>query len=150
MNILLVEDDDLDALQTRQAIARAAPGAALTLRQTADAALALLADIPDDPPDFIFVDQHLPGVDGAEFLRLLRRRGLAPDAKVLMLTGDASDLTRAEALLSDFHSFLTKPVCTRRLSAILRTGDARWEINDLPVDMNLYHTQRRTAEGGGR
>lgn len=147
MRILLVEDDEVDAMLTGKAVARAAPGAEVTLCATADVAIARLAERPDAPPDFIIVDQHLPGVDGAEFLRLVRRMKLAPDAKALMLTGDASDPIRAEALVNDFHAFLTKPVCTRRLSAILRTGDARWEIEDLPVDMSLYHKHRRPASG---
>ncbi|MGG7566555.1 response regulator [Rhodovulum sp. DZ06] len=148
MKILVVEDDELDALQTVQAIEKAAPGAALRLCPTADAALAALAEDAMSPPDFIIVDQHLPGVDGAEFLRRVKRLGLAPAAQFLMLTGDASDPTRAEALVTDFHAFLTKPVSRRRLSEILRTGDARWEIEDLPLDLNLYRKQRPPAAGG--
>lgn len=145
MRILVVEDDEIDALQTVAAVRAAAPDSGVDLCQTADEALMRLESRGIQAPDVILVDQHLPGTGGAEFLRRVHRSGLAPGALFLMLTGDASDATRADALVSDFHAFLTKPVNQARLAQILRSGDARWEIDDLPLDMNLYRKQRRAA-----
>ena len=57
-------------------------------------------------PDVILLDFHLPGVT-ADML-IPRLRGLAPQAKIIVLTSDTSDATRSTALAVGADGFMTK------------------------------------------
>lgn len=57
-------------------------------------------------PDVVFVDLHLPGMDGLDVLGKLYGRETA----VVVLTGDADVPTAVRAVQSGAENFLTKPV----------------------------------------
>src|SRR5690242_5391408 len=49
-----------------------------------------LRDIPREDPDIVLMDIHLPGMDGIECLRRLKRAEPSLKARILMLTGDSN------------------------------------------------------------
>jgi DNA-binding response OmpR family regulator len=103
-------------------------------------------------PDLIVLDLMLPGVDGIEVTREVRRRGQTP---ILMLTARAEDIDRIVGLELGADDYLTKPFNPRelvaRVKAILRRSDpalraARpMDVGDLRVD-----PRRREAYVGDR
>ena len=58
--------------------------------------------------------------------------------RVIMLTSDGGNNTRARALVSDCDGFLTKPAEINRLSTILDGSKCRWEPSELPSDLQPY------------
>ncbi|HSI52280.1 MAG TPA: response regulator [Ideonella sp.] len=61
-------------------------------------------------PDLILMDLHMPGMDGLEATRQLRRR--APplgQVRVIAVSADAFESTRAQALAAGMNGFLSKP-----------------------------------------
>ncbi|GAA0740301.1 response regulator [Ideonella azotifigens] len=61
-------------------------------------------------PDLILMDLHMPGMDGLEATRQLRRR--APPlgrVRVIAVSADAFENTRAQALAAGMNGFLSKP-----------------------------------------
>lgn len=145
MKIYLIEDDEFDAMHIANTIKHLLPSAKVISATTTEDARKLLERDMGREPDAVIVDHHLPGEDGAEFVRQLRKDRLAGSAMIVMLTSDASDRTRAEALASDFDAFLTKPVETRRLKDILTRRRPFWEKNDLPGNLDLYRDIRRAV-----
>jgi DNA-binding response OmpR family regulator len=73
------------------------------------------------PPDLVVLDLRLPGVDGLEITRRLRRESITP---ILMLTARSTELDKVLGLELGADDYLTKPVAIRelqaRVSAILR------------------------------
>ena len=72
---------------------------------------AALALLKNEIPDVAVIDLRMPGMDGLELCRKIRR--LAPrgnDLPVLMLTGMDDDETRQAAIEAGAHEVLAKPV----------------------------------------
>ena len=95
-----------------------------------------------DPPDLIVLDVMLPGMDGFEVLRGIRKSSTVP---VLMLTARGEDVDRIVGLELGADDYLAKPFnpreLTARIRAILRRIDAkaqpragRLEINGVRLD----------------
>jgi CheY-like chemotaxis protein len=72
------------------------------------------------PFDLVLLDMRMPGSDGVETLRAIRR--LRPAAKVVMMTGYARPARVEEALRSGAAGVLVKPLDLERLRAII-AGD---------------------------
>ncbi len=51
-------------------------------------------------PDVMLVDIVMPGMDGLEFVSVVRKENLAPNGRVIMLTnqGSSDDISRAKKL----------------------------------------------------
>ena len=102
--------------------------------------------------DLIVLDLMLPGIDGIEVTREVRRRGETP---IIMLTARGEDIDRIVGLEVGADDYLTKPFNPRelvaRVKAILRRADpalraARpMDVGDLRVD-----PRRREAYVGDR
>jgi CheY-like chemotaxis protein len=73
-------------------------------------------------PDVALVDIGLPGIDGYEVARRLRRESIGERIKLVAITGYASAEQKSKALESGFDHHLPKPVNADRLAEIL--GDA--------------------------
>jgi CheY-like chemotaxis protein len=60
--------------------------------------------------DLVILDVHMPMYDGVEVLQLLRKRHIIHPIKVIALTADSSDETRAALEANRIDSFFVKPV----------------------------------------
>lgn len=85
LRVLLVEDDAVDRIACRRALA-AESSLAIAVAE-ADSARDGLARALAEPPDLILLDYHLPDMDGAEFLAELAIAAGENAAPVIMLTG---------------------------------------------------------------
>lgn len=66
--------------------------------ESTDAALKMIRD--GYSPDVLLCDIVMPGLDGLEFVKTVRREKLSPDATVIMLSnqGASEDLEKAKAV----------------------------------------------------
>jgi DNA-binding response OmpR family regulator len=104
-------------------------------------------------PDLIVLDVMLPGLDGFEVCRILRRESNAP---ILMLTAKAEEVDKVVGLELGADDYMTKPFSMRELLARVRALLRRAETaapdegevlaaRDLQVDL-----RRRQASRDGR
>ena len=108
--ILLAEDDG----STRSMVARALAGDGHTVTEAEDGQAALAALLADPGAvDVLVTDVEMPGIDGIE----LAQRGLAakPGLKVLLITGHAGGLSRAEGLAAPGVRSLSKPATLEKV-----------------------------------
>src|SRR3954453_18091646 len=85
-NVLVVDDDpDIRGLL---AFTLEDEGHSVRIASDGEAALAAIAE---QAPDCIVLDLMMPGLDGFAVLRTKRQQGLAPDARVLILTCKTSE-----------------------------------------------------------
>jgi len=116
-NILLVEDEEIsrDAIKTFLRVA----GANVVAAESGGAGLQAVAK---GKFDVIVADIAMPGMDGYEFLRQVRRQektnghGVTPS---LALSAFARPEDQRKATEAGFHAYLVKPVEAERLVAVL-------------------------------
>jgi len=88
--------------------------------------LEALAKIRSAEPDLVILDVMMPGMDGVEVLRELRKTS---DVFVMMLTARAEETDKLIGLSVGADDYLTKPISPRELvaraKAILRRGRER-------------------------
>jgi two-component system phosphate regulon response regulator PhoB len=85
---------------------------------------AALAAIQRRPPDLILLDLMLPGIDGLEICRLLKRSAETAEVPVIMLTARREETDRIVGLELGADDYITKPFNPRevalRIRAVLR------------------------------
>ncbi len=135
MTTLLIVDDDP---RIRSVVGRGLrfEGFVVTFAEDGDGAL---RSARDDPPDLIILDIMLPGIDGLEVCRRLRRGTNVP---ILMLTARDAVPDRIAGLNSGADDYLVKPFdfdeLLARVRALLRRAapqvDERLSFADLHLD----------------
>ena len=146
VRVLVVEDE----LRMASLIRRGLSGeglAADVARSGEDALVSANAH----PYDAIVLDVNLPGIDGFETCRRLRREGIW--SPVLMLTARDGVEDRVSGLDSGADDYLIKPFAfaelLARLRALVRRGDverpAVLEVGDLRLDPATREVRRGTA-----
>ena len=93
-----------------------------------------LAQVHATPPDLIVLDLMLPGVDGLEVCRVLKRDTRTAAIPIVMLTarGEEADLVVGLALGAD--DYLTKPFSPRVLLARIRAVLRRHHSEPVAAD----------------
>jgi two-component system OmpR family response regulator len=81
-------------------------------------------------PDLVLLDLMLPGLDGLEVCRILRREATVP---ILMLTARADETDRVVGLEIGADDYVTKPFSMRELMARVR---AMLRRSEMPASSN--------------
>ena len=92
---------------------------------TADNGLAALDAARRESPDVMLLDVMLPGIDGFEVCRLLRKETSLP---ILMLTARSDEVDRVVGLEMGADDYLTKPFSMRELMARVKALLRRAEL----------------------
>lgn len=115
INILLVEDDNLDAIDLKRSLDRVGILYKMKIAKNGEEALQLLSDEDDQAvfsgkPDILLLDLNMPRMNGLEFLQGLRSHESWKDIKVFVLTtSDESEDKKAAAKLG-ISGYITKPL----------------------------------------
>ena len=144
--ILLVEDDP--AVRTGLELALARQGHSVTAYATGEEAL---DHVRARRPEIVILDVMLPGVDGVEVCRRIRRLDSLP---IVLLTALGDDLDVVVGLEAGADDYVIKPVEPRvldaRIRAILRRMDSasadRISFGDLVVDRGALKVTRAGRE----
>jgi two-component system, cell cycle response regulator DivK len=108
--ILVVEDNPLNLKLVRDVLQFA--GYHVLEAQSGEEGLRVAEE---DSPDLVLMDLQLPGIDGTETLRRLRRGPLRRDVPVVAVTAFAMAEDRERASLAGFDGYVEKPVSVREL-----------------------------------
>jgi DNA-binding response OmpR family regulator len=100
--------------------------------------------------DIVLLDLMLPGRDGLEVLRTIRKRGL--DTPVLLLTARGSLEDRVTGLNSGADDYLVKPFAfaelLARIRALLRRGRTQDGLRLGVADLDMDLVTRKVTRGG--
>ncbi len=119
LNVLLLEDDDEDALLVERALRHA--GFAYSLKRARNRS-EFVAQL-DPAPDLVLSDYHLPDFDALGALDHLKERGL--DVPLVLVSGLARDEEVLEAVRRGAADFLSKDRLMRLAPAITATLEHR-------------------------
>jgi DNA-binding response OmpR family regulator len=145
VRILIVEDEAAVARQIAAALTEDGHEA-----KTVNNGEAALEQVSRTPFDLIVLDIRLPGIDGFEVLRRLRRQHLA--ARVLLLTARGAVDDRVTGLQLGADDYLPKPFAMRELVARVRALGRRYpeepvmslRVADLTFDLGTHDVHRGT------
>lgn len=82
-------------------------GARVQLSESGEQAIELCRD---NKYDIIFLDVVMPGIDGYEVCKHLKKSNYSKNTPVIMLTGKSSPISKVKGSLSGCDSYLTKPL----------------------------------------
>lgn len=121
---LIIEDDPDIAETVRYNLA--AEGFATRIAATGEEGLSLALD-PQSVPTLIILDLMLPGMNGLDLCRRLRREDRTRRTPIIMLTAKASETDRIAGLDLGADDYIAKPFSVRellaRVRAVLRRAD---------------------------
>ena len=149
--ILVVEDDPDIALSLRLKLERDG-GFEVQTAQDGAAGLRLAVD---RPPDLVLLDVNLPGMDGFEVCRHLRKDPATATTPVIMLTARIDEKDRVAGLDLGADDYITKPFSPKealaRIRAVLRRSERSVDGPDTLADGVLrIDVGARRAEVSGR
>lgn len=148
--VVHVVDDD-DAVRRSLSFLLASDGLPVRLHDSADAFLAGLDGVQEG---CVVTDVRMPGVDGIEFLRRLRKRGVA--LPVIVMTGHADVPMAVEAMKQGAIDFIEKPfsddlfLASVRAALESRSAAARENARASEAKERVEHLSERERQVLGR
>ena len=109
-DILLVEDDQADALLIREALFQRGTARSVHLATDGIAALEYLRDPSHRTPDLIVLDLNMPRMNGHELLAVLKNDEVFMTVPVVVLTTSGAPVDVANAYRGHTNAYITKPV----------------------------------------
>ena len=119
--ILMVEDDERIRTSTRMALED--EGYEVDEADTAEAALEVFES---RAPDVVLIDLMLPGMDGFECCRAIRRTSAVP---IIMVTARSDTHDVVAGLEAGADDYVTKPFVTKELAARIRAHLRRSQVS---------------------
>ncbi|RSN53969.1 response regulator transcription factor [Actinomadura sp. WAC 06369] len=142
--ILLVEDDPSARAGLEMALTRQGHG--VTARATGEDGLGALRALR---PEIAILDVMLPGIDGIEVCRRIRRDDTLP---VILLTARGDDLDVVLGLEAGADDYVIKPVEPRvldaRIRAVLRRAEQSGLDRSVHGDLVIDRTSLRVTKAG--
>ena len=102
------------------------------------------------PPDVVLLDLMLPGLDGLELARTLKRNEQTASIPIIVLTAKGEEVDRIVGLELGADDYITKPFSPReltlRIKAVLRRGDGApaptvLEAGSIRLDRTAHEAQ---------
>lgn len=122
--ILLVEDNPGDVELIRRALDAAGLPCRVRVAGDGDAALAALLDGPR--PDLVLLDLNLPGADGWEVLRRIKRDERLSAIPVVVLSSSDAEADVRGAYRLHASAYMVKPPSLDRFSAAMQALAEYW------------------------
>ncbi len=117
-HLLAIDDDDINLMMISRAFKNEAE---VTTMKSGPEGLAWLAE---NTVDLVMLDFRMPGMDGFDVLRILKREPRTADIPVIMLTGDISVELESKGFIEGATDFVRKPfipeVMRQRVRRVLR------------------------------
>ncbi len=114
--VLIIEDDSDIALSLQYSMEKSGEFVVTVAR---DGELGLRRAI-DRPPDLVLLDLNLPGMDGVEVCRQLRREKSTTTVPIIMLTARVGEDDRIGGLDLGADDYITKPFSVKEVVARAR------------------------------
>jgi CheY-like chemotaxis protein len=133
VRVLLVEDNEDDAILVVNRLKRDGLGATFDRVETAEAFQAVLRD---DPPDVVISDHNMPMFSADAALALLRESGV--DVPFILVSGEVGEETASALMKAGAHDFVLKDRLARLAPAIqreLREAAERAERRRMQADL---------------
>lgn len=149
MALILIVEDELDLMKILRSYLEKA-GFSVVTASRVDQVLSLWEH---HKPDLVLLDLNLPGMDGLDIAREIRRK---KDTPIIMVTARVEEADRLIGLELGADDYISKPYSPRevvaRVRAVLRRAgntvveEKPLQIHDLIIDLQAHSVTRSGAE----
>jgi len=130
--MLLVEDDQVDAMTVRRALKEIKVTNRLHVASDGEQALAYLREPENETPCIILLDLNMPRMNGVEFLQEIKQDGALKCIPVVVLTSSREERDRVDSFDLGVAGYMLKPVDYAQFVEVVRTIDLYWTLSELP------------------
>lgn len=110
INILLVEDDQLDAIDIRRSLDKMKIFYQLHVAKNGEEAMHMLQTQESFHPDVALIDINMPKMNGLEFLAAIRKDDRWKDLKCFIITTSDEKVDRETAKQLGVSGYIIKPL----------------------------------------
>ncbi|MHC4722381.1 MAG: response regulator [Planctomycetota bacterium] len=130
--ILLVEDDHVDVMTVKRALADLRVRNPLVHSTNGEEALAYLQEPGNHKPCLILLDLNMPKMNGVELLRTIKADKVLKKIPVVVLTTSKSEKDIAEIFENGVAGYVVKPADYKKFVEAIRTINLYWALSELP------------------
>ena len=141
--ILLVDDDDVDAIITQRALNELKVTNELIRKVDGEDALTYLKDEHNPRPCVILLDLNMPRINGFEFLKIAKADENLKKIPVIVLTTSDVDQNIIDSFNLGVAGYIVKPVDYKQFVEAMRTVNMYWTLSLLP-DVEHSHASVQT------
>lgn len=132
--ILLVEDDQVDAMAVKRAFKEIHVTNRLDTMKNGESALSYLEDAKREKPCIILLDLHMPRMNGIEFLKALKENEELKKIPVVVLTTSKEDQDKLDSFSLGVAGYMIKPVEFDKFIDVIKAIDLYWTLSELPEE----------------
>ncbi|UCF42608.1 MAG: response regulator [Planctomycetota bacterium] len=130
--ILLVEDDDVDVMTVKRALADLRVGNPLVHSANGEEALSYLTEQGNPKPCLILLDLNMPKMNGVELLKAIKADKMLKTIPVVVLTTSRSERDVTEIFENGVAGYVVKPADYKKFVEAIRTINLYWALSELP------------------
>ena len=130
--ILLVEDDQVDAMTIQRALKDIHVTNKLNVVTNGAEALTFLRNPENEEPCIILLDLNMPKMNGIEFLKIAKQEEKLRRIPVVVLTTSEEEQDRVNSFDLGVAGYMVKPVDYKQFVEVVRTIDLYWTLSKLP------------------
>jgi len=132
--ILLVEDDQVDAMTIQRALKEIHVTNRLHIAGDGEEGLASLRDPRNEKPSIILLDLNMPRMNGIEFLNVIKQDQALKRIPVVVLTTSKDEQDRVDSFNLGVAGYMVKPVDYQQFVEVVKTIDLYWTLSELPPE----------------
>ncbi len=132
--ILLVEDDQVDAMTIQRALKDINVTNRLDIVGDGEEALAFLRDPENERPCIILLDLNMPRMNGIEFLQVAKQDEALRRIPVVVLTASTEEQDKVDSFNLSVAGYMVKPVDYQQFVEVVKTIDLYWTLSELPPE----------------
>jgi CheY-like chemotaxis protein len=130
--ILLVEDDNVDAMIVQRAMDEIKVANRLERASDGEAGLEFLRTQRGPLPCLVLLDLNMPRMNGFEFLKIVKEENAWKTIPVIVLTTSQEQRDVMESYQLGVAGYMQKPVDYRQFVEVMRTITLYWTLSELP------------------
>lgn len=131
--ILLVEDDQVDAMTVKRALKELHVTNPLTHAENGEEALAHLRDPANEVPCIILLDLNMPRMGGIELLQVIKHDETLRVIPVVVLTTSDEQQDKVESFSLGVAGYMAKPVDYHQFVEVMRSINTYWTLSEMPA-----------------
>jgi CheY-like chemotaxis protein len=132
--IMLVDDDDVDAIITQRAVNELKITNELVRRVDGEDALEYLRNESNPRPCVILLDLNMPRMNGFEFLKVIKVDNILKKIPIVVLTTSDVDQNILDSFGLGVAGYIVKPVDYKQFVEAMKTINMYWTLSHLPEE----------------
>jgi CheY-like chemotaxis protein len=130
--LLLVEDDQVDAMTVKRALKDLNVTNPLVHTLDGEEALEHLRNDGNKKPCVILLDLNMPKMNGIEFLKIIKADDVLKKIPVVVLTTSEDTQDKFETFGLSVAGYIVKPADYQKFVEAIRTVNLYWTLSELP------------------